>query len=659
MPARYMRGNQGTETPSTCLFFDTESVITQHPTRKNRKVNSLRLWCGTHVRYEKGEVKSSVEAHGFTSESFWTWVRSCYTTGKALWMFAHNAAFDLTLLDWWNELDTGRFTLKPLYRHDKEGNRTETVAWYGKLCLEIMPFFAQFREELNTIKVVDTLNYWPKALRKIGKFIGLEKGELPADDAPQEVWLAYCRTDVDIIKHAVTDLFQRWRAEDCGVVQMTAPMMALTNFKHKCTIRTPDKRDVDIVCQPDHKSHSLERDCYIGGRFHCYYVGVVEEKVYHIDCNSLYPYVMREHSFPRRLVRYQENPSYDDVSNARAAYGIAAECLIESRDTTYPVRIGGKQHHCTGKYWAALCGPELSRAIDNKHILRFGTVQYYSIAPLFRDWLNYWLSRKLEAAAKGEGGLGELEYVKLIINSLSGKFAQRGRCWKDIHGRIPLVKWGGWPEKNGENGEYEQWRSIGGNCQKLCDDGEPGHSFPIISAFITAHARTYMESIINLAGEENVYYLATDAIICNATAFRQLAGNDLIHPTEIGKFKVVTAGRSAEIVGANFYSIDGVITSSGILGKCIKAARDGKQPERWEQVTSLIAQGPRSTVDIESVEEPTIDPDHRGVIGEDGRWKPYRLSFDGEFTDSPRRSRWQFVNHSEKEQDQMICRTDS
>jgi hypothetical protein len=484
---------------------------------------------------------------------------------------------------------------------------------------------------MMTYKLVDTCNYWPKSLAKIGHAVGVYKGELPNEDAPREEWLAYCKTDVDIVENAVIDLLLRWKKEDCGVFQVTAPMLAMQNFRHKCPIRTEDNHDVDIVCKPNHISNELERKAYFGGRVQCFRVGEQIGKIYHIDVNSLYPYVMMTNSFPRRLVRYQIGATPDELRSAGKAYGLVATVAIRSENNTYPVRIDGKQYHCTGRFWTTLCGPELRRAIDNGDISRISTVQFYSIAPLFRDWCTYWLDRKIAADREGIDGTREREFVKLVLNSLSGKFAQHGRKWTDIHGRIPLTRWGGWSELDCESGKVKRWRGIAGNSQQLSEDGDPSHAFPLISAYISAYAREFMLDIINICGQNNVYYMATDSLICNDIAYKILCGMQRIHPTQIGCFKVVGQHNSCSIIGPNDYRLDGIHVASGILGKAIACSRAGKPLEQWEQIPSIIACGPRHDIAITEIDTPKVWHNYRGRIDANGVWHPFKLSHNDDF----------------------------
>lgn len=633
--ARRMRANKSTETPRHLVFFDTESYSAPIEGMPDKTRLTLRLWVAISLRLEKGKVTRRKIHHGKTAAEFWQTIRQLARSATCLNLFAHNVGHDCTQLLFWEELDAGRFVIKPqpTGKLNAKGEMIYTRA--GKLILDGPPTCIVCRDSNGTYKFVDTLNYWRTSLSSLGKSIGLGKRERPSELAPDEEWSEYCLQDCRIIEYAVVTALQRWLNEDCGVWQITGPALALTNFRHTCNVRGDNADEIDIIPLPDHKSHKLERDSYYGGRTTCYFVGHAVGTVWHLDCNSLYPFVMSVYSFPRRFVRYQKGMSHDDLRSAMRVYGVVARVFIKSRDSTFPVRIDGEQYHTTGQYWTSLCGPELQRALDDECIYRIGTVQLYSVAPLFAKWVSYWYDRKIKAVRAGHNGLAELEFVKLILCSLSGKWAQRGRIWLDRPDVIPLKRWGGWPEKDCDTGAYEKWRGVAGNAQILTDNKEPSHAFPAISAFITSHGREYMLSVIRLCPPGSVYYMATDSLICDARAYDVLERTGYLDQYALGKFKIVGKYSECEILGPNHYRLDGKETASGHMGKLLACERTDGRIDLWERLPTVIADGPRNDTILTSVPVEHMRPDHRGIIDRAGYWQPYHLTLDPDFGDRP------------------------
>lgn len=634
---RYLKRNHGTETPTNLIFVDTESykeVVSEKPKITRLR---LRLWCATRVRLEKGLATRRKEEYGTDAESFWRFVHNNSDSQRCTWIFAHKAFHDLTQLDFWRELDEGRFTVRPMISKQPGTDGQSKNSWIGKLCIDENPFFCQVRNGQRTYKFVDTLNYWQMSLKALGKSVGLDKLECDPTVDSMDIVLPYCKRDTEIIERAVCQLITKWKETDAGVFQPTSALLALTNFRHTCDIKSPGSNSVDLVCQPDSAQNVLERESYYGGRIQAFYVGELHQKIYHLDCNSLYPFVMRSDSYPRRFVKFLPECSLEKLYAISRVYGVVARVLIRSRYDAFPCRIDGKQYHINGQFWTSLCSRELARAIQSGSVLCVGTTQVYSVAPLFRKWVDYWYDRKVEADRIGPDGIADRTLAKLLLNSLSGKWAQHGRKWRDEHGEYPQVRWGPFLGGKDSEGNYKRQRGIGGNCQTLDKGRDPDHAFPAISAFITANAREYMRSVISICPDNSVYYMATDSLICNSSAYDALEKAGFIDDTDLGKFKIVGEHKYANIFGPNDYILDSRQVASGRIAKARADLENGMVSEQWDKVDDVICKGPTSDIQIKEFPCHYAEHTNRGRIGPDGWWTPYRITDDITFTDRPRR----------------------
>lgn len=651
--ARYLTRNEGSEAPSNIVFVDTESYKEQDSADKHKYHYTLRLWCAIRCRLENGQVTRRITSQGKTHTEFWNWLHTVSDDNRCTWVFAHNLGFDLTQLHFWEQLDAGEFTTEPLYRSSENQDGSKQKSWQGKMCLEHSPTFVVVRRGRRTFKFVDSVNYWPKSLDTIGRNIGIRKHQMPGFDRPDYEWYNYCMQDCRVLEASIVGLIERWKREDCGVFQMTAASLSMTNFRHTCDITVSKDGPVDIVCEPNAKEHELEREAYFGGRIGCFYIGRREERIYHLDVNSLYPAVMSTNLFPRRFVGYDYNPSVHSVIDRMRVYGVVARVFVRSRYETYPVRVDGEQYHAVGNYWASLCGPELLRAIDSGSVDKIDCLQFYSVAHLFTKWVGYWYQRKLEAIDKGESGKQDLEFCKLVLNSLSGKWAQRSRHWIDQPGRYPMKRWGGWSEYNDDTCSWDDYRGIGGCQQKMVDGGEPAHSFPLISAYITAYGREYMRKLINYCPDGSVLYMATDSLICTEDAYASLAAEGFIDDRKLGSLRVVGVHNSCDIHGPNYYALDDVETSTGLRGKAIAAKKRGGSVEMFEQLPGIVSRGAVHDVVVREVKVPRIHPVFRGTIDEMGYWHPYRITNDPDFTDRPPKPGYSFDGSSDTEGDHI------
>lgn len=640
---RYLKGNAGTEGPTSLLFFDTESYQPKPVPGANRQEMTLRLWVAAYVRREGDSFREPVYHRGRTGPEFWALVERLSDWRKPLWAFAHNLPHDLTQLGWWDQLETWRWTAGPVERQpDPETGKTPRP-WRGRLCLEGRPTFLVVRGRRGVLKLVDTGNYWPQKLDQVGARYGLPKLDMPAWDAPDEDWWRYCTRDVDVCRVAVTNLMTWWLKEDCGVFQMTAPSLAMRHFQHTCDRRAKDGQAVNIVLEDDSPARPIERASYMGGRIEPFYVGQVRERVYKLDCNSLYLAVMRGELYPRKRVRRLLDPTPHSLARHLSAFAAVADVLINTGPSweSYPTKGDGLQVHQCGRFWTTLPTPELVRALANGHVERVGECHLYSVAALFREWADYWYARKLDARKRADQG--EEEFAKLVGLSLSGKFGQRGEWWVDAPERAPRLAWGLTFRKDYVRGVQVQYRYVAGHTQKKVPGQEPGNAFPAISAHVTSYARELMRRAFAVMPERSLLYTATDSIITTEPGYRALVRAGWVDPEELGKFRLEDVYESAEICGPNWYRVGDRWTVSGLHGRCSHGPNGEAIVEVWDHLPSMLHTNPGGRCGINRVELRALRPTHKNAPAGDGWRRPFRVTGDADFTDCPPRLRDRWV----------------
>ncbi len=628
---RYLSGNAGTETPSQLLFFDAESHRETSPTDPDCHRLWLRLWCAISVRLENGLPTRRTLHSGRTADEFHSMVGGLASPDRPVWAFAHNLGFDLSQLCFWRALDDGAYTIGPVSGGVSSRTGKPLKPWTGRLCLEARPTFCVVRMEHGKVRFIDTGNYWPTRLYDIGRDHGIPKMPMPDWAEDDDAWFEYCENDCRVLEVAVINLLQQWRSEKCGVFKMTAPGLAFTHFRHTCHQRAGKRDSLPILLEDDSPSRPAEREAYYGGRIEPFFVGVVPEPVWHVDVNSLYPSVMRDNRYPVQRVDSVSQIGPRELLRKMSTYGAVARVRISSPDDTYTVRRDGVQFHCRGEFDTTLCGPELYRSLRRGHVAEVREAHLYRMMDLFSRWVDYWYGKKLKAKARGEAGAGELEFVNLILKSLSGKFGQLGDYWQDRPDVYPRGRWGHFLRSAEVDGGPVMWRGVAGKSQCKVPGAEPPDAFPVISAYITAYAREHMRTVISSLPARSALYMATDSLIVTRAGYDTMLADGRIDPLALGRFKVLAEESDCEIRGPNYYRIGDKWVRSGLWAKARHEKGRGWVADCWQQLPGIVGSKPDGSVMVRTVDLDESQVTPKGTILPDGWVVPFFLHPDGSF----------------------------
>lgn len=646
-PTHYLKANKATEIPTNLLFVDTESNGDE---RKRLNYESqrmtFRLGVATHVRLEAGEQRSSVTYRFKSPLEFWKIHRECEVPRKPLWCFAHNLHFDLTMLQFWHQLETCWFKVSTKYLQDNLPPEKQSKSYRGTLCLEDSPTFARVLGRMGTCWFVDSLNYFPKGLAKIGEDFGHPKLKWEGFDMQEDALFTYCENDVRILRDAMVSLLLAWQRNDCGQWKATAASLALTNYMHwHCDTReeVPNHTNrFNIRIDKEHPARQLERDAYYGGRIEAFFYGKrpaetqptqrkldyrpppIEGPYYLIDVRSLYPAMMALYDFPQSRHAYVPECEPAALQTLCKHYGAVSRVLIDSGDETYPIRFKGRQIHASGRFVTELCGWELQRALHSCHVIACGETCLYKMAPLFRDWaLHWWDTRR---AAELAGDTPNAELAKLIMTSLSGKFAQRPERWADAEEVLCPTRWGQWRVPSLDRQSYRQFRAIGGWAQERVAGEDGPHVFPAISGFITSAARERMRWLMSIADPTNTYWIGTDALIVNRHGYDNLDRWKLIDGGALGKFALHHQADEVEILGSNAYQLGSYFRSAGLHGKRELGPDGHWKAQLWQRMPNTLSERPDGSIVVNVCDLEAMKPKPKGELLESGWVKPHHFS---------------------------------
>lgn len=624
----WMRPNHGTETPSNLLFVDVAHHEIVHRVKPRSVCRTFRLICSTHVVVRSGEQRSRVEMVHRSLEDWWDYVETCQSARDPLHIYAHDLGIDLTLLEFWHLLESRRYRAGLTTVEESGGVLRGDKPYRGKLCVDGHPFFVYALGRRGICKFVDVMNYFGCGIDHLGDSIGIPRQTFPGVAASDSVMAEYCQQDVRIVEAAMIQMMARWRKEDCGIWQPTAAMLSMTSFRHRLPVALEGRQPRTILMDSKDDWVPLERAAYYGGQTTAWYVGPIAAwddpsnlatviptgpeterpvgPLYHLDVRSLYPSVMERNLYPFKRLFSRSTPSVRDVEKWLSGYGVCAWVDIDHPTEEHTTRIGVRQYQCTGRFTTALCGPELLRAITTGSVSKVHSCQVYCMDELFRPWVDHWCGMRQIAIESGDKFTEE--YVKLVLNSLTGKFAQSGDRWVDVPDKTPLVDWGHWYDAPVGDAAPRQYRGIAGMRQEHVQGREPWYSFPVISAYICAYGREQMRWLRHRCPERSVLYQATDSLIVTQSGYDALVAAGLVRDGQLGYLRLIGCANDGHIYGCNDYRLGELSVRSGAWGRAIKKTDGTYTFEANPGTESILQTRPDGRVQIDEI----VLPGHAG-----------------------------------------------
>lgn len=557
--SHFLQGNKSTPQPSNCIWFDTETK--QERVNNDTVLHHLWFGYGAYRRRLENGTWGQPKFHRFRCISgFWYWVNSLSREKTRLYLFCHNTNFDVPVLDALNEMARWGWTLQ------------------GAV-IQAPPTILKWRKGKRTIILLDTLNIWRMPLDQLGQSIGLDKLPMPSNDASQDEWDTYGKRDVEVIMEACILWWRFLKENDLGGVAPTLASQAMRAYRHRFM-------PTHILCDDNEKALEVSRACYHGGRTECFHIGRIINQTYLVDVNSMYPFVMHNEYYPTILKAYRKHVSLNDLKNWLLEWCVCAKVILETTENCYATFANKKLMFPVGCFEAHLTTPDLKYAQSKGHIVKVIEAAVFDKAKLFTDFISYFYNERLKARYE-KRDIDAFQF-KILMNSLYGKFGQRGIVWEE-HQRTDDLSCQNWIEINADTGEVTKYRQLGGLVQVQTNEQESRDSHPAIAAHVTAYARRYLYDLILRAGMGNVYYADTDSMLVNAQGLNNL--KSLMHDTILGGLKLEGTYNDVEIFGAKDYRFGNKERHKGVKKTARWKGKNTVETERWSSLKGLINSG--------------------------------------------------------------------
>jgi len=589
-----LKREKGMAIPRHFVFFDTET--TQVPQDDGGTLQVFKLGWACYYRRAYGRHPTRTEWFFFTSKfDFWQFVFGCSQPKQKLWIIARNIVFDFTIVDGWKYLRKEGYKLK--FFHN------------GGACAIV-----SVRKPGSSLVFLDSMNWFTESLKATGERIGIPKMNIDFATCSDKQLKVYCKNDVLIelenFKRFIEFLEVNRISRVCYTKASTA--MAAYLFRH---YKTP------IYIHNNGEAIRLERDSYKGGRCECFFLGEYSDEPHFIlDVNSLYPYVMRNNQYPVKYIQIIHNVPIKTLATLLSCYSVTAKVRVRTSQPVYAIKRQ-RTIFPVGTFETTLCTPELKYAIDHGHLLEVIDAVVYEQADIFETYVNTFYELRHHFKAKG---LKEYEVLcKYLLNSLYGKFGQKGENWVKI-GVAP-------DEPDREEITFRSHpklvvriRYLLGEIWELKGYSECFNSFPGIAAHVTAYGRMHLWKLMQLTGEGNYLYCDTDSLIVNRVGYDNLMSQ--VHQTDLGMLKMEKEVVRLELRGLKDYDADDKTALKGISKKARRVSANVYEQEMWPSFRGILREGQSDRYVVAKRLKHLSREYTKGTVTETGRVVPFDLT---------------------------------
>ena len=414
------------------------------------------------------------------------------------------------------------------------------------------------------IQLRDSWSIFSYPLAQLGEDLGFSKGQTPEKFIKgiptkiDEKDLFYLERDLDILAEGISQmqsLFAEWVGKENANLPLTAAGISWSIFTEKfwpekwagnrqryknglpatfcpkkcrvgrayiftsnncpvCGEKTEmlkTKKVAKLFINREYNDAGIE--AYYGGRTQV----ICEPKAIHesvicFDANSLYPSMMINNSFPSPVNHWIEPPSLWKLSQLikRDDRLVIANLMLNGDNSTArflpSTNEEGRRDYTKSTFDGWLCEPEIKAAIERGWVVEkvHDLVSYGNEKP-FKEFVEFFYNLRLEYREKGDN---RQSLIKLILNSLYGKFGQ-----KDMRNRIENSDLIHEITENEEwwfQYEMKDWNHFNGvylteiEPSKMSDN-----SFSPIAAFVTSYGRVFLQEAIEAT---DAIYVDTDSV---------------------------------------------------------------------------------------------------------------------------------------------------
>lgn len=592
IPWHYLRPNDALRYPRRHICLDTEAIVKR--TARGEK-HTFRCAVASFDRIDSGTLEpASSERHTFTdTASVWEFLTSKAVAKERTIVWAHNLAYDLRVSAAFDHLPAMGWQL-------------------AFLTLDSQRCVARWVNGSKSLTMTDTSSWFPGSLEKIAAALDLRKAPLPDQDDSEEDWVRRCDQDVTITREAVLWLLRYLESNDLGSFRLTGPAQSMGAYRH----RFMPKRG--LLVHRDMELLEREREAAYTGRCEAYRWGEVNEPLEEWDFQLAYLHLAATLSLPVRYASYRNRISLEQLASLGGRYCVLVEAEVRQSAPLLPAVTDNRILWPVGTFAGCYWDSELLAAVGRGASADIKRAWLYRKSPVLREWAEWTLAR-LRDDAQSVPPLEKI-LLKHWARALIGRFGLRYPVLEKRYD-LPYASVEYVPGVDVDTGEDYAELQVGKDVLERSGLIESASSMPAVMSYVMACARIRLLEAMEAAGNGNVIYADTDAIVTNTRGGRRLS--EWVR-TDSGR-GLRRKGRytNAHIRGPRSLSLGNDLRVAGLPARASANGAGRYNAEVWEGLSEALRAGHASEVHVKQRSYRLRGTDHRRRHLKGGQTAPF------------------------------------
>ena len=532
------------------------------------------------ARIESGKGSRIREVYTTDAAACWQWLADRIRPDGQTWLVVYRLGDFLRASSFFDAVDAGTFSLRPQsgLSSTPETRKAGRPSEGPMVILSDPPTIIKaWSTTGGKLLMCDLRNWMDSSMDEIASSMRKRRVQRPNNLGHTSAVRAALKDDASLTLGAMIGYIDWLKARHVPRLMPTVGGQSFALYSTRYRKRRPAHDDEPVV-------RELERRALMGGKVEVRYVGQwpngngpaasgmgqhngtggdgTAGSLYHLDVTGLYPSLMRGGLFPVALSEWCLDGKAPAIDGPTGALDLIGDVLIRSERETYPLKDGRGLVHARGEFQTTLAGPQLRLAVVRGHVKKWFSYARYILDRPFGDFVSdLWRAR---LRSKRQGNKVYDRAVKLLLNSLWGKFAARTPEWVNCENPGYTYRWGVGSHVDASTGEIVKTRMIAGVCQRMQKRTEHPDAYPAIAAYVTSYGRERMDALAQIAGHNRVYYIAVDALIVDEVGFYRLCDAGSVADNVLGKLRVKEVVKVADFRGVNRYWTNGTPHVAGL-----------------------------------------------------------------------------------------------